>query len=183
MSCSPERLTLANSTRRTSLVSRSQFISMEPKTHLFAFPVIGGFKNSRIILRKRLNGAVLADVYYPQVLSEHKKKKFVLELTLAGDIFLYSEDDPIKPTLVAFDPLPFTIDFLSVKNLMKETLNFYYGIPPAEDKEQVIAELLKIHYGSIVINPMYQNWKILEKKVTSKSKFETVALVLLESSN
>lgn len=43
--------------------------------------VIGAWNNQRIIIRKRINGAVLADVVLPRVLSPYRLKKFVLDVT------------------------------------------------------------------------------------------------------
>lgn len=43
--------------------------------------VIGAWGNHHITLRKRINGAVLADVHIPHVLSETELKKFVLDIT------------------------------------------------------------------------------------------------------
>lgn len=43
--------------------------------------VIGAWDNHHIIIRKRINGVVLADVYLPHVLSATKLKKFVLDIT------------------------------------------------------------------------------------------------------
>lgn len=42
--------------------------------------VIGAWENHHIIIRKRINGAVLADVHVPHVLSESKPTKFVLDI-------------------------------------------------------------------------------------------------------
>lgn len=43
--------------------------------------VIGAWGNHHIIIRKRINGAVLADVHVPHVLSETKLKTFVLDIS------------------------------------------------------------------------------------------------------
>lgn len=136
------------------------------------FTVIGGFRNTRVLIRKRINGAVLADVYWPNVLSEWKKKKFVFEVTLGGEIQLYSEDNPYKPMVTAFDPKPITIDYMSFRNLARETLSLYYGNAPEKTQEKILSELLTAQYGTVTVNPLLENWNLLLPHLNLKSKLK-----------
>lgn len=54
--------------------------------------VIGASGNQEIIIRKRMNGAVLAEVHVPNVLSVLKLKKFFLDIT-KGTILLVIFDN------------------------------------------------------------------------------------------
>lgn len=42
--------------------------------------ILGAWRNRRVIIHKRIDGAVLADVTLPRVLSPKKLKKFVLDI-------------------------------------------------------------------------------------------------------
>lgn len=132
--------------------------------------LIGGWGNQRIILRKRINGAILADVYWPQVLSEWKRKKFVFEVSLDGTIYLYSEDNKYKPILTAFDPRPVKIEFLSFKNKLTEHIEFFWGNNPVEPLENVVEVLLQEHYGKVTVQPTFTNWVTVKPVLDIKCK-------------
>lgn len=135
--------------------------------------MIGGFRNNRILIRKRINGAVLADVYFPNVLSPWKKQKFVFEINIGGDIYLYSDHDPYKPLVTAFDPNPITLEFLSFRNLWKESLQFWYGNAPTQTTEQIIKDILSSQYGSVSVNPLLTNWNVIWPKIDLKVLTQT----------
>lgn len=42
--------------------------------------ILGAWQNRRVIIHKRIDGAILADVTLPRVLSQKKLKKFVLDI-------------------------------------------------------------------------------------------------------
>lgn len=88
--------------------------------------MIGGFGNTRVMIRKRINGHILADAMIPNVLNPLKKKQFVFEVSNDGEIKLFSEDST-KPLVVAFDPKPLSLAYFSFKNLNNEKLSFFYG--------------------------------------------------------
>lgn len=96
--------------------------------------VIGAFNNKRVIIRKRINGAVLANVYVPNALNALKRKKFILDVLATGELELYSEDDLFTPIATAFDPNPIKLQYVSFKNLQSERLNFFYGYYPGVQK-------------------------------------------------
>lgn len=134
------------------------------------FLVLGGWGNQRIILRKRIDGAVLADVYWPNVLSEYKKKKFVFQISKEGDIYLYSEDNQYKPILTAYDPQPYEIEFLSFKNKLTENIDFLWGNNPDLPLDKVIQILLDENYGKVAIMPSYNNWVQVKPVLNLKCK-------------
>lgn len=96
--------------------------------------VIGAMNNKRIIIRKRINGAILANVYAPNMLNALKKTKFILDVTVNGEIFLYSENDLFTPVVYAYDPSPIKFTYVSFKNYESERLNFFYGYYPGVQK-------------------------------------------------
>lgn len=96
--------------------------------------VIGAYNNQRVIIRKRIDGAVLANVHVPNVLNPLKRKKFILDVLESGEIEMYSEDDLFNPIVTAFDPNPVKFEFVSFKNLLSEKLNFFYGYYPGVQK-------------------------------------------------
>lgn len=122
--------------------------------------IIGAWKDSRIVLRKRLNGAVIADVYWPNLLSELKRKKFVLEITKSGYIRLYVEDLPYKPVLEVFDPISedWKLEVLSFKNLLRESLSFYYGNLVQDNYEKPLKELIKEKYQTSELHPWFTEY-------------------------
>lgn len=102
--------------------------------------VIGGWGNTRMTIRKRIDGYPLADIIMPNVLYVLKKKQFVFEVTLDGEIRLYTEDDPFKPTLIGYDPVPLKLEYLSFKNYENEKLTLYYGYDPAQLSNIIVKE-------------------------------------------
>lgn len=93
--------------------------------------LIGGFGNTRIVIRKRIDGVLLADSIVPNILNVLKKKQFVFEVSIDGEIKLYGED-LMEPLLVAYDPKPIAVVYLSFKNLNDEKLSFFYGYNPEQ---------------------------------------------------
>lgn len=132
--------------------------------------IIGGLRNTRLVLRKRVNGAVLADVFWPNILSQFQKKKFVLEITQSGHIHLYSEDFPYQPILKAFDVIPedWTFNYLSFKNSLNEKLYFYYGNPVEVNFQTVVNQLLVEKYKEVTLNPLFQDWKLIQREIDIK---------------
>lgn len=89
--------------------------------------IVGSEDNSRVILRKRMNGAVMANVYWPNILSKFKRIKFVFQVCADGHIELFSQFDAYKPLLSVYDPIPIQMEFVSVKCSAAESLVFNYG--------------------------------------------------------
>lgn len=131
--------------------------------------VIGGLNNTRIVIRKRINGFTLVDVRVPNVLSELRKKKFVLEVSMTGDIKLYSEDSPYRPLAAAFDPNPITFEYITFKNRDAEKIEFFYGNPPHENPEKIVAELLSEMKEKLTVNPLLQNWNNMVTGINIKT--------------
>lgn len=140
--------------------------------------VVGGWKNMRIVLRKRINGAILADFYAPNVLSEFKKKKFVFEITADGEFNLYSEEFPYKPLFTAYDWLSedFELNYMSMKNVYDEKLSLYYGSLPALKMDKVVTDLLHEKYKTLAINPLFNNWHKLSNVVSLKCELNSFVI-------
>lgn len=126
------------------LVQLSFFVQGSSNAHIVFSPIenpspldnayeveIGGFGNTRIMIRKRTNGVLLADAIIPNILNVLKKKQFVFEVSMDGEIKLYGEDQ-LRPLLVAFDPQPLTIAYISFKNVNDGKLCFFYGYNPEQ---------------------------------------------------
>lgn len=111
-------------------------------------------------MRKRLNGAVLANIYWPNLLTQYKRKKFVLEISKFGEIKLYVEDLPYKPIMEVFDPLPedWKLDYVSFKNHQREHLHFYYGDLVQTNYDKIVKELVKEEYNDVQLNPMFEDY-------------------------
>lgn len=133
--------------------------------------MIGGWNNKRIILRKRIQGAVLANVYWPNIITDCRRKKFVFEVTRDGDIKLYSDDSPFKPILVAYDPSPMKLEFISFKNYLTEKIEFFWGNNPHDSLDKVIDDLLTTNYGKVSVNPLFVNWNKLKSVLNTQSKY------------
>lgn len=134
--------------------------------------VIGGLNNGHVSMRKRINGPVLADIYWPNALSVWRKKKFVLEITTDGYIRLYNEDFPYWPMSFAFDSIPANVKlhYLSVKNMFGKPLYLSYGKPAAVKPDNVFMDLLTEKYGIVQIHPLFENWKKLQHSVDLRCK-------------
>lgn len=102
--------------------------------------VIGGWGNTRITIRKRIDGYPLADVVLPNVLNVLKKKEFIFEVTLDGELKLYTEENVYTPVLVAYDPKPLKLEYVSFKNHESEKLAFYYGYDPKQQSNIIVQE-------------------------------------------
>lgn len=163
--------------------------SMNPTEFDDAYEVvIGAWGNHHIIIRKRINGAVLADVHVPHVLSEIKPKSFVLDISegrtctqifalkawipkilfsffeyVDGSIRLFIEDDFFNPLVSAYDVIPLKVKYVSYKNLLSEKVSFYYGFYPNEKTEKAILiknPLLVDLFVSDIVERKQKKWKI-----------------------
>lgn len=134
------------------------------------FSVLGGLGNSRVIIRKKINGAVLADEFVPNLLNLWKRQKFVLEITQWGEVKLYHESNLYRPIVQGFDPVPLKVDYLSFKNLVDEHIDFFYDNNPADNNEKIIQELIATQYKTVQLHPYFANYQKLAKKLTVHSK-------------
>lgn len=134
--------------------------------------VIGGFKNTRILIKKRVDGAILADVYWPNILSEWKKKKFVFEVLVGGEVRLWCDETPYKPLVETYDPRPLLLEYLSFRNRLKEHVYFYYGNKPEQPIKEITTELLTFQYGQLSVNPLMEKWTILWPKLDLKVLYQ-----------
>lgn len=128
--------------------------------------VLGGWGNTRVVIRKRINGAVLADYFIPDLLSEHRRKKFVLEITTLGEIKLYSEDDFYHPLVSTIDPMPIHVEYISIKNINKEHIEFFYGNVLPHLDQSVVQELIKAEAPDAVIHPWMINFDTLIERIS-----------------
>lgn len=133
------------------------------------FVAIGGHWNSRVVIRKRINGAILADVHRPELLS-FGPKKFVFEIDLSGAIKLYIEDNPFEPLVTAFDPKPFSINYLTYRAGFEQDSTFYISDIPLDSREHIREQLLLKYFSSATVHPLLQNWESLAPKMTLESK-------------
>lgn len=129
--------------------------------------VIGGWDNTRTIIRKRINGAVLDDAFWPNLLSEHKRTKFVIEISTIGDIKIYAEDDLYHPIVQAFDVNPLAVQYLSIKNYNKEHIELFYGNKWQAVKDN-IDELIGEKYGHYLEHPVLGVYKKMSGKLTAQ---------------
>lgn len=76
------------------------------------YTVIGGSFN-RISIRRRRDGDVLNELQMPKAISAEEITHFLLEITVGGDIVLYSSQFKDKPLIVAHDPNPLPVRYVS----------------------------------------------------------------------
>lgn len=153
----------------------------DAKIAFILFSVIGGGSNTRVLIRKRINGGELAVAYWPRILSVSSPKKFVFEVALSGEINLYSEDNPLVPLLTAFDPKPFSINYLTYRTVYKQDSTFYISDIPLDSPQQIRDHLLQKYFITATLHPLLQNWELLAPKITQKSKcFFIVVVVVVE---
>lgn len=126
--------------------------------------VISGWRPGHIVIRKGINGPVLADNYWPNALSVWRMKKFVLEIQRNNYVRLFSEDLPYYAIAVAYDWIPENVKFnyLSVKNVFGKQLSLSYGKPANVIPEKVFTDLIKEKYGELKLHPLFENWKKLQ---------------------
>lgn len=77
------------------------------------FAVIGASGLFQVQIRRRIGRDVIAKIGRPNLLNDKVPVKFVLEITKNGLIALYSSHDPFTPLIVAHDPNPLPIKYLS----------------------------------------------------------------------
>lgn len=134
--------------------------------------VIGDKENSHVILRKRINGAVLADAYWPNILSEYKRTKFVFQVRDDGLIELFSEYDIHNPLLTAFDPVPIKMEYFSAKNWLPEEMVFNYGnlVPKdSSELEKIKNDLMLSEYKTLDMNPLWSHYRYKESYTLIKN--------------
>lgn len=88
------------------------------------FPVIGASELFQVQIRRRIGRDVIAKIGRPNLLNDKVPVKFVLEITKNGFIALYSSHDPFTPLIVAHDPNPLPIKYLSFAS--KDSFAQYY---------------------------------------------------------
>lgn len=118
--------------------------------------------NTRVTIRKRIDGYPLADVVVPNVLNVLKKKQFIFEVTLDGELKLYAEDNQFTPIVVAYDPQPLQLNFVSFKNYENEKIAFYYGFDPRQQTNVIIQEENKLP-----TIPIWNQWNTLPSQLPS----------------
>lgn len=92
---------------------------------LWFFTVIGGWGNSRTLIRKK--GVVLAKVDEFNVLDENKPIKVVVEMTTDGWLRVWTDYNKSRPLLEVKDSKPINdISTLSFSAYYRD-LDFYYG--------------------------------------------------------
>lgn len=143
------------------------FSSVEhPTQHDDAYEIVlGARENNHVILHKRMNGAVLADVYWPNILSRYKRTKFVFQIRNDGLIQIFSEHDIYNPLLTVFDPVPVKLKYVSAKSLLPEKMVFNYGdLMPKQPSEieQIKKELVLSEYKTQEINPLWTHYQFKE---------------------
>lgn len=117
------------------------------------------------MLRKRINGAELANMPWPNVLSDSRRTKFVFEISTDGLIKLYMEDSPYMPVLRAFDPRPVAVKVMSFKNYLTERLDFWWGDQPELSTEKIVEELITENHVQKDIHPLFVHWEKLSLDV------------------
>lgn len=150
------------------------YVSLSPIEHpsleddAYEF-VIGGLNNTRVEIRKRINGVTLVDERKTNVLSVWGKKKFVIEVSTKGELKLYSEDNPYRPMAIAFDPKPLDVKYVSFKNHNSETLDFFYGIPLHLDHSVIVADSLAAEQKPLSVHPLLRQWNNNDFKIDVKT--------------
>lgn len=133
--------------------------------------MIDGCSNNYVILRKRIDGSIVAKAYWPNIISDSRRTKFVFEVMVNGRVQLYSDVNPNKPILSFFDPKPVHIQFVSFKSDSNERVEFFWGKNPTMPIENIVQDLITGNYGQKTIHPEFINWNKLLPMLNVKSKF------------
>lgn len=141
--------------------------------------MIGGFSNKYVILRKRVDGSIVAKAYWPNIISDIRRTKFVFEVTVDGYVKLYSDISPYKPILSFFDPKPVRIEFMAFKSDSSEKIEYFWGKNPTLPLDKVANELISSIFGQKSIRPEFSNWSKIVPALNVKSEFEPQAPKLL----
>lgn len=134
--------------------------------------VIGGWMNTRIEIRKRMNGPILASVNTPNIMSMIKRKKFVIEVTTDGWINVYSDADLYKPLISAYDPNPVPVNWLGFKSIEGLPVKFYYDYEPKLDNKQILSNLLPAKYD---LNELKSQCSAYVAEGTAFNKFTKIS--------
>lgn len=81
-------------------------------TVFFVCAVLGGSFN-RNVIRRRRDGEVLKEELIPKTILEDKTTRLLLEITIGGEIILYSSQFKDKPLIIARDPTPLNVRYVS----------------------------------------------------------------------
>lgn len=80
--------------------------------NLVEFTVIGGSFN-RVTIRRRRDGEVMRELQIPKTISADKTTQFMIEISVGGEIVVYSSQFKDRPLIVAYDPTPMKVRYIS----------------------------------------------------------------------
>lgn len=91
--------------------------------------MIGGWANTRVIIRRKQGDDVLRDVEVVDVLSKDKYTVFLVEITDSGDIKIFSRDGlrPFKLVTGATDPNPIKVQYISFGSYLGTKVQTYFN--------------------------------------------------------
>lgn len=72
-----------------------------------------GSSSKRVIIRRERDGSVLKELQIPNAIDTEKTTRFLLEISVGGEIVLYSSQFADKPLLVTRDPNPLPVRYIS----------------------------------------------------------------------
>lgn len=124
---------------------------------------------------------MLASLAVPNVLSVLKRKKFVLEVTVDGHIRVYSEEDPIRPLIAAYDPKPFRARYISFKNFDNEPLKWYYNYNPRNVANRILSKLVPSKYDLTLLKAQCNELLVVNTEFKKFAKISDLALTQIDS--
>lgn len=132
--------------------------------------MIGGWDSKYVLLRKRIDGSIVAKAYWPNIITDSRRTKFVFDITVDGWVKLYSDVSPYKPLLSFFDPKPVHIEIMAFKSDSSEKIEYLWGKNPSMPMESVVDDLISSNYGRKSIRPEFVNWNKIVPALNVKSE-------------
>jgi len=88
--------------------------------------IIGGWKNTRHVIRRKKGEEVLEELHLPELLLENKQSKFLIQLTNNNELEVFVGGKLYKPVLWTKDPKPIPVKYISfASNDGNRVLVFY----------------------------------------------------------
>lgn len=91
--------------------------------------MIGGWANTRVIIRRKQGADVLRDIQVADVLATDHYVTFLVQITTGGDIKIFSRQDlqPYKLIVGATDPKPLPIEYISFGSYNTNKVQAYFN--------------------------------------------------------
>lgn len=105
--------------------------------------VIGGWDDTKVVLRRRRNNDVLQEEHISNSISKAQATKFVISINAAGFIVVYNDVSSYKPVIWANDPDPIHVKYVSFASNASEVIDYYYDCAQFYERAEVLPGLIQ----------------------------------------